>query len=122
MQKSKGPALLSELVIKSMEDINQFRKGYDEEQSEYDGTLNSGSVMLENGAKKRPANGSIVSIKGGLQTFMKGENSGTVQKQKRPPQEEGEYVEIYDGGGTIMIKDDNKEGETGQGSVRIENT
>ena len=49
-------------------------------------------------------------------------NPDTVQKQKRPPQEEGEYIEIYDGGGTIMIKDDTKEGEDGHGSVRIDNT
>ena len=52
---------------------------------------------------------------------MKGENSGTVQKQKRPPQEEGEYIEIYDGGGTIMVKEEEEEAN-GQGSVRIDNT
>ena len=32
MQKSKGPALLSELVIRSLEDIANFRKGWGEEE------------------------------------------------------------------------------------------
>ena len=30
--KSRGPALLSELVMRSLEDIEQFRAGYDDEQ------------------------------------------------------------------------------------------
>ena len=55
MQKSKGPALLSELVLRSLEDIAQFRKGWGEDASEYEGTLNSGSVMLESGSRKKPA-------------------------------------------------------------------
>ena len=118
MQKSKGPALLSELVLRSLEDIAQFRKGWGEDASEYEGTLNSGSVMLESGSRKKPAQGSIASIRGGLQTYMKA--NGTVQKQQRPPQEEGEYIDIYDGGGTIMIKEEKKEETASQGSVRIE--
>ena len=48
---NKGSALLSELVLRSLEDIAQFRKGWEEEdQSSYNATLNAGgSVMLENG-------------------------------------------------------------------------
>ena len=62
---NKGSALLSELVLRSLEDIAQFRKGWEEEdQSSYNATLNAGgSIMLENGvAQKRPENGSIISV------------------------------------------------------------
>ena len=76
--------------MRSLEEIEQFRAGYD-----YDEAQSS-----QGGASKRI--GSVVKTVGaandaGLKTYIRADEENK--------QEVGEYVDVYEDGGTMMIKD-----------------
>ena len=87
--KSRGPALLSELVMRSLEDIEQFRAGYDDDEG-----------MSSQGGGTRGVsrtNGSVVPVnQDGLKTYIRADEES---------KEVGEYIDVYEDGGTMMIKD-----------------
>ena len=109
IMKSRGPALLSELVMRSLEDIEQFRAGYDDEESQGGSIVapGTGSVIAtgENNAvraaKKAGGGGAGAGGKAGdaegLKTY--------VRADEESKEEVGEYIEVYEDGGTMMIKD-----------------
>ena len=85
--------MLSELVMRSLEDIEQFRAGYDDEQDGAGAQSSQGG-----GATNARTSNDIV------KTYIRAQDQEEESKQEES-KEVGEYIEVYDDGGTMMIKD-----------------
>ena len=90
--KSRGPALLSELVMRSLEDIEQFRAGYHSE----DGYSTKGKATLDRGHGSVLPNSPSKQDDAGLKTYIRADEES---------KEVGEYIDVYEDGGTMMVKD-----------------
>lgn len=105
--KSKGPALLSELVTHSLEDIQQMRKNLGEEQqsSQNNDDGQDGGTMagMQTFVQQNPlSNGGTVRVQKPIQ--------GTLRKVSQQIsssiiKNDGEAVQLYEDGGTMVFKD-----------------